>query len=46
MHLERNNPRYVQRDDAHFARAGHDKAELLRWAAVRGLTVVIGDNTK
>jgi hypothetical protein len=44
--LERNRSRYKPRDDAHWrsARAGHDKAELARWAAARGLTVVIGDD--
>jgi hypothetical protein len=43
--LERNSPHYKARDDAHFraARAGHDKAELVRWCAARGLTVEFGD---
>jgi hypothetical protein len=41
--LERNRSRYKQRDVPHYraARSGHDKAELKRWAAERGLTVVI-----
>jgi hypothetical protein len=46
--LERNSPLYKPRNDPHFrsARAGHDRAELERWAAERGLTVVIGDEPK
>ena len=45
--LEQNRSRYRPRDDAHFrsARAGHDRAELERWAAARELTVVIGEDT-